>query len=182
MKKLGLWIALLATLVLAGCAHRGHHGGGMDGQRPNHAMVRLTAIDPANAAAGFLPEVSREPFTVARGSGAANEPLAASWNLGRQAPGATLTIRITRYLPLGKERTAANYLEAFRALPNAPFNCPLVKRDERVPGCACASADGSSSATCTFGSSQPAVFKYDICVKRPGDAGPTCLDPTGMIN
>ena len=175
MKKLWAWIVVASLSLLAACGHhgRGHPGDPRTTDGGNQAVVRLVPVGPAP---GFVPQVSREPLSITRSAPAV-------WTLPESAKGATLAIRITHYFELTREPTAAAFLDAFKQLPGASqFQCPLVKRDDRLPPCSCANVDGSLSATCNFGPGKPAVFKYEICIKRPTDAAATCLDPTSMIN
>ena len=180
MKKFGLWISLMVLALLASCGHPGHHhGDGQSGLRPNEALVSLAPVG-----SGFIPVINREPFIIERAK--PGEPVSATWRLPAKEAGSMISIEIKRVQILeeaaknpGGKATAAQLLGAVKLLGEARGSCPLVKPDGG--DCACKSAQGQNSATCSFKPGFPTVFKYDICIERPAGVK-TCLDPTGMIN
>lgn len=186
MNRVFWWVALVVASLLAGCGYRAGQGGtggtggtGGGTHSPRQAVVGLA---PSSTPPGFVPSATPEPFPVTRGSAALGQPISATWVLPNNPVGTRLTIRIRRFLPLGiASPTAADYRAAFERVNNSEAKCPLAALPTQQ-NCECASDTNKVTATCTFQNNAPAVFKYDICVKRPNDPIPGCVDPTGMIN
>ncbi len=181
MKKIGTWIALLASvLLLAACGHHRHHPGGPGGPMgpgPMGSVLTSGRADVGLAKLGgdFVPVVSREPMLIELAN--ADRPIA-HWTLaGPIRETGTVTIRITGYAAMPNDAP----LQAFktRLKDRLPKLCPLADKPADA-GDKCACGGDGPTATCRFRDREPAVFTYDICVV-PSGGKPSCVDPTGMI-
>lgn len=189
MKKIGTWIALLASvLLLASCGHHRHHhpggpggpGGPMGPMGPMGSVLTSGRADVGLATVGgeALPVVNREPLVIDRATLKEGELPTAHWTLsGPPRETGTLSIRVTGYAALA-DNAPLDALKK-RLKERLPAECPLADKP-RESGANCTCTSNGPTASCTFRSRSKAVFTYDICVTTPGGK-PACVDPTGMI-
>lgn len=168
--------AALLIVLIGGCAHHPNHPppSQPSTESPRQAGVGFAAVGSRGA---VLPVVDREPFIVSRGQARADQPITLTWQLSAKEP-AEVSVRILRYQKVDLAQIAP--ADAFKSLAKAAPFCPLADPKAAESGCSCASKGGEAS--CTFRTSETAVFSYDICVKRRGDERASCLDPFGIIN